>query len=336
MMTKGQADILDQQIVEIDNLKARTLAHINRVPQAAIAGQQAAAQLDTEKAKLELEQANLFARHITSGTQVQGADRSVTSVVGEKPGTGQSNARPTEFEGKRAEASSGLGAEIQTLKANSGRIANTMVKVQDNLTKFEGDQAGAEKSGIAARAVTFGRDFLGFPRSAYSEMNEGQQVVAQAVDASNEFVARAMSGAAIGGGFNGGEEARMRRAFSFTPDMSPALVNATISRLERLQEIYAKQAGRIASGDVTAANALKAEMLQIASSPAAVQPKPTPAAAPQATAKPAASATTKAATPSSMHSESGDASSGRRRSTGHRQARSRIFGRKTGCGQGPR
>lgn len=276
------AQILAARKAAMDEIQAGKVARANEIEaqyQAAISknpqhAQKLAEELAEKKLAEDKDRRNFLAQHLAQTTREsntnEGSVRTTASVQGSPTG---GNGKPTEFEGKRFEASAGLGKEIETLKQNSGDVSQTMAQMQDNLTKLEGDQETARKGGWSARGVSAGREFLGFPRSAYSGMSEKGQVVAQAVDASNEFVARAMSGAAIGGGFTQGEEARMRRAFSFTPDMSPALVSATIGRLERLREVYDRQAGKLANGDAQAAKELKAEMLSLAGGGSAPRPQ---------------------------------------------------------------
>jgi hypothetical protein len=85
-MTDGQAEILNRENAQLATLKAQTQAHIKRVPQARVAGEEAIAKLDMELAQNELKQANLFAEKVSNGSTQQGAQVSTTTVTGTKPG----------------------------------------------------------------------------------------------------------------------------------------------------------------------------------------------------------------------------------------------------------
>jgi hypothetical protein len=170
MLVAGQANILNREILQLADLKAKTEAQIKRVPQAALNGQAAIAQIDKATAEKELQQANLFAQKVEGGSTTRGVEHSETNVVGTKPGG--STAGPPKEAGQvlNAAGQARLVARAKELPELSADDVHQMG--EDIIAADRLDKSSAE-SGVRQGFNRAGKALLPsvFPESGYANVD---------------------------------------------------------------------------------------------------------------------------------------------------------------------
>lgn len=238
-MAKDKANLLDEQILKIDTLKARTQAQMKRVPQAATAGAALVAELDKEKAEKKLAQANLLAPRVEGGSTTHGTERSVNTVEGIKPGSGISNAKPTQFEQTLALHGDTMQKSIDLLRSLKPIGTEALSKAQDNESAL--DAAAEENKSLSGAAkVIAGRRLGLLPRNKGEGLSENDQLYLNAVDAANEGFQRVLSGANI----QEKERSRLSNQLAIQPNDPPKVVQWKLDKMEREKENFLKLAGK--------------------------------------------------------------------------------------------
>lgn len=237
LLVDGMAQIQNREIVSLERAKSLVAAKVARVPQAANAGMAATAEIEQKQAEKKLEQANMFAKHITSGQQTQGAERSVTSVEGVKPGTASD--KPTQFQQQMAMYGDTMQASIDQMRGMQPPNNAALAKAQDNEAALEAAAESNKSLGGAAK-VWVGRKLGAIPRNRGEGISEDDQLYLNAMDRANEGFQRVLSGANI----QEKERVHLLNQLQLQPNDPPKVVKWKLEGMEREKNNFMTLAGR--------------------------------------------------------------------------------------------
>lgn len=260
--TNGMLGIQNREMARLGYFKSAIEAQMKRVPQAAVAGEEAKTLIDKSSAEKELAQQNLLAAKHT--TENQGTVKTVQDTS--QKAEAASNAKPTQFEQTLALHGDTMQKSIDQMRKLTPISQDGLAKAQDNESYLDA-AAEENKSFGGAFKVTAGRKLGIVPRNKGEGMSENDQLYMNALDGANEGFQRVLSGANI----QEKERSRLSNQLMIQPQDPPKVVQFKLDKMEREKNNFILLAGK-AGQEIEARNAADKAKSDPLQPPPALQP----------------------------------------------------------------